>query len=144
MPHRLQKRINIEMNNINNLDNCFCEQSTVDFNKINVYIFKISCVFHLELTLTPYYPFSPPFASLIGKETEKYQNILGAIQAYFNTFDKQICLCCNTLICKDKWGPSNKLIDIVKEVNKIFDICEKEINNTMRNKILLKHLGYVI
>ena len=48
------------------------------------------------------------------------------------------------LICKNKWGPSNKLIDIVKEVDKIFAICEKEINNNIRNSILLKHLGYVI
>lgn len=144
MPHRLQKRINFEINNINNLDNCFCEQSTLDFNKINVYIFKTSCIFHLELILTDRYPFSPPAASIIGKEKEDYVNILGSIQSYFNTFDKNVCLCCNTLICKNKWGPSNKLIDIVKEVDKIFAICEKEINNNIRNSILLKHLGYVI
>lgn len=144
MPHRLQKRINIEINNINELDNCFCEQSSVENNKINVYLFKNSCVFNLELLLTKSYPFSPPSTFLMSLEKHNYSCVLGEIQAIFNTFDKNVCLCCNTIICKNKWGPSNKLIDVVKEVNNIFDICKKDLNNDIRNTILLKYLGYVI
>lgn len=144
MPLRLQKRINFEIELINDIKNCVCQQDSHDESKINIYIYKNKYIINLVVKITNRYPFSPPDTSIWGAEINDYHKILCTMQCNFNSFNKDVCLCCNTIICKNKWEPTNKLIDIVREVDKIFDVCHKEIKNKIRDKILLKHLGYII
>ena len=50
------------------------------------------------------------------------------------------CLCCNNILCKDRWSPSITLIKIINEVN-LFRIYKKNIiYKIMADKVKEKYL----
>ena len=58
MPLRLQKRINFEIEIINDIKNFVCQQDSHDESKINIYIYKNKYIINLVVKITNRYPFS--------------------------------------------------------------------------------------
>ena len=96
----------------------------------------------LKFTFDNCYPFSPPSLTINGDKEYSYIELLAQMHNAFKIFDPEICLCCNTILCKNKWGPMKNIKTIVDEVKDIFNTCQKEINNDLKKMILFKNLGY--
>tara|TARA_B100001057_G_C22542570_1_gene830224 strand:- start:240 stop:695 length:456 start_codon:yes stop_codon:yes gene_type:complete len=78
-----------------------------------------------EFTLLKTYPFTPPILYINGKE---YLNL---IHKYWKSFDsfyniKKSCVCHSTIVCRDKWSPAYKIVNVINETDN-FKILFKNI-----------------
>ena len=140
---RLTKRFQKEIDNLNKIDDVFCDETQDISNGIELNIFGSNYLINTKLTFDRYYPFTPPDVNIIKLGEEKnYIEFLGNIQCYFNSFNKEVCLCCESITCKNKWSPNFDTIKVVKEMIEIFTKCKLETNKAIKKAIYLKHLGY--
>lgn len=84
------------------------------------------------------YPFKPPKVQISGID---YIEFLGQFQ---NLVKEEECLCCNTIICRHKWGPKKDLFDVIIELYNMLDLLYYPIDNNLYKIIMNKHLGYFI
>jgi ubiquitin-protein ligase len=90
------------------------------------------------------YPFSCPNKILLNDK-----NILD-IYKKIMTENKDLflkCICCNSLLCDDKWTIKKTLINIFNEIIKIIDYDElyikRQLLNKITNKFTNQHLDYL-
>ena len=85
--------------------------------QLNNYILTITThvdniPYYINMTLdTTIYPFKAP--TNIKVNNIEYQNLL-ASKLLLKIYKR--CLCCETMLCKS-WIPTNKLVDIINEIN---------------------------
>lgn len=141
--YRLKKRFQKEIINLNKINNVFCDETQDISNGIDFLFFHSNYKINFKLVFDKYYPFTPPNVQIckLNKE-KKYLDLLGNIQCYFNSFDKESCLCCQSFTCKNNWSPNFDTIKVVKEIIEIFTKCKLEINKAIKKTIYLKYLGY--
>jgi hypothetical protein len=104
-------------------------------DKIN-YNYNIYC-FILDET----YPFKPP--SLLINNIPFKQFLLNNNSKYKNIFTKLCgfeCLCCNNILCSDRWSPALTIIKIINEINIYRSYKKIIIYKIMADKIKHKYL----
>lgn len=145
---RLKKRMNNEIKLINDMSDAFVDNFLIDNDNMVVYLFKNNVYFIIKMTFERTYPFTPPYTTIGVEKNNNYKKILCELQTLFpllNKYDSDdTCLCCSSLVCKEHWGPTINLSEIIKEISKLLDICFLEININLRKKIYNKYLGYSI
>lgn len=145
---RLKKRMNNEINLINDMSDAFVDNFLIDNDNMVVYLFKNNVYFIIKMTFERTYPFTPPYTTIGVEKNYNYKKILCDLQTLFpllNKYDSDdTCLCCSSLVCKENWCPTINLSEIIKEISKLLDICFLEININLRKKIYNKYLGYSI
>ena len=110
-------------------------------NVLHVYKGKL----HIEIEIPTYWPFKPPS---IKVNNHNYTNlkIVNEFRVYYrghyltsNEYIQQTsnkkCLCCDSLLCGDKWHPFVKMIDLVKEVEDVIKIRRRLVDNVMIQKL---------
>ena len=89
------------------------ESIEIDYNNLKI-IFKFP----------KNYPFSPPSITINSKN---YIDTLAKYHknnASFKVEGNNKCLCCNSLVCKNNWGPVNTLLDLYNEIKKNFEYID--------------------
>ena len=142
--NRLKKRFNFEIDNLNSIENIFVEECQDYDGGLDIYYFTNKYTLNIKLLFTRSYPFTPPTVNLLSVEETDYIEFLCNVSCNFESLDDNVCLCCSTIICKDKWGPQIKLSEIAREIIKITKHCDNQINKNIRKSIYLKYLGYSI
>jgi len=66
------------------------------------------------------YPFRPPNVSCNNKDIIKvYMDMFSGLGAFWQdkmaTLSEKECWCCDTILCKNNWCPSNKITDVIDE-----------------------------
>lgn len=89
-------------------------------NNIKLYIKQ------LKFIITCNYPFKPP---LVYINEEDYIYKLRHANKILKT---RHCLCCNSILCQNKWSPIFNICDIINEYNDIYE----QIKNRLYVKIL--------
>jgi hypothetical protein len=141
---RLKKRFDIEIILLNNTENVFVDDNQ-DINKcLEIFLFLKKFVLNINMFFSKCYPFTPPNVQLLSIEETNYSDFLCNISSNFKEANNDSCLCCSSVICKNNWGPQTHLVDIVKEIIKVTNNCELEINKNIKKSIYLKYLGYNI
>jgi ubiquitin-protein ligase len=87
------------------------------------------------------YPFKPPnllingisYKEFLINNSSKYRNIIKKVSGLQ-------CLCCDNILCSDRWSPSITLIKIINEVNLFRTYKKCIINKIMADKIKNKYL----
>tara|TARA_Y100001958_G_C20834062_1_gene283563 strand:- start:14 stop:556 length:543 start_codon:yes stop_codon:yes gene_type:complete len=104
-------------------------------------LFQEKLLLPITFSFPKEYPFRPPSVKIMNGEN--YVNILGRIQG-IGLYKSEKCLCCNTLCCKNNWGPQKDMFDVIIEIYKNFNMIYEPIKNDIYKNILNKHLGYLI
>jgi hypothetical protein len=97
-------------------------------------------VYHFDITND--YPFRPPLRFRVNyKSYNQYLKIeslktLTELKLY-NRLD---CLCCHTISCGGKWGPTMRLFDFMNEYKKMKKYRRDIINRILVQKIINKYL----
>jgi hypothetical protein len=97
-------------------------------------------IYHFDITND--YPFRPPLRFRINyKSYTQYLKIeslktLNELKLY-NGLN---CLCCHTISCGGKWGPTMRLINYINEYKQIKQYRRDIINRILIQKIIYKYL----
>lgn len=89
------------------------------------------------------YPFKPPEV-LIGSSKHSYISLLPYKWRFAEKIWGNKCPCCNTIVCKDNWGPHNKLTDITNEIRENFNKKIRIMEIFLCKKIVEKHFGHYL
>ena len=107
-------RLNKEVGMLNeNYYNC---KLLINNDIISIYIpivIEYCRTLMVTITVNYNYPFKPPNVFI---NNVKYSKILQLISIKYKCTD--MCLCCKTITCLDKWKPSCKIQDILTEIHK--------------------------
>ena len=142
--NRLKKRFNFEIKLLNNVENVFIDECQ-DLNEgLEIFYFTKKYVMNIKFLFGKRYPFTPPDVKLISIESIDYIEFLCNVSCNFKDLNNESCLCCNSIVCKNNWGPQKQLVEIIREIIKITNNCEFEINKNIKKSIYLKYLGYTI
>ena len=107
--NRLKKDLIFEIDNLNSIENIFVEECQDYDGGLEIYYFTNKYILNIKLLFTRSYPFTPPTVKLLSVEETDYIEFLCNVSCNFENLDDNVCLCCSTIICKDKWGPQTKL-----------------------------------
>lgn len=142
--NRLKKRFDFEIALLNNIENIFVDECQ-DLNEgLEIFYFTKKYVMNIKLLFSNRYPFTPPNVKLISIENTDYIEFLCNVSCNFKDLRNEECLCCNSIVCKNNWGPQKHLVEIIREIMQITNNCELEINKNIKKSIYLKYLGYDI
>lgn len=142
--NRLKKRFDFEITLLNNIENIFVDECQ-DLNEgLEIFYFTKKYVMNIKLLFSNRYPFTPPNVKLISIENTDYIEFLCNVSCHFKDLRNEECLCCNSIVCKNNWGPQIHLVEIIREIMQITNNCELEINKNIKKSIYLKYLGYDI
>ncbi len=89
------------------------------------------------------YPFKPPQV-LIGPSKHSYISLLPSPWSFAKKIWGNKCPCCDTIVCKGNWGPSNKLTDITNEIRENFNKKIRIMEIFLCKKIVDKHFGHYL
>ena len=103
---------------------------------------------YIKITFPTSYPFTPPNVFV---ENNHYKLLLSRLSfsvgpaRRFSSFipnnsKNTRCLCCETKLCKGKWGPSYNINSIVNEIKSNIDIVRSMVVMTLLRKIIDLHL----
>ncbi len=111
-------------------------------NKITISMKLFSYHHNISFIFTRDYPFKAPIIYINNK---LYTNILiyqknnikqNIYEKYF--IDKNVCLCCSTMLCN--WSPLNKIINILPEIKTNIEYIHRYIEILHAIKIKQKYL----
>ena len=93
------------------------------------------------------YPFRPPNVSCNNKDIIKvYMDMFSGLGTYWQnkmaTLSEKQCWCCDTILCKNNWVPSNKISDIIDEFKFFHGIHTDVVIEKQRN--MEKNLSKII
>lgn len=76
-------------------------------------------IYHFDIAND--YPFAPPLSFRINYKNYKHYLKIDSLKTlnelkFYNGLN---CLCCNTIFCGGKWGPTMRLIDFINEYNQM-------------------------
>ena len=114
-------------------------------NQVIVFIDTIYINNALILTLDfpKQYPFFRPDVTCNGKEIRLYYKDLfsSRVKSYQEDCDNlsSVGRCCNTILCKNNWSPSFKVVDIVNEFKKIHH-CKKRADERFWCRLVSKYI----
>ena len=127
----------------------------IDSNRIVfTLIYNSRYVLQISMTIPNEYPFRPPSCKL-NFDTSYMEQLVKMTGHVYNftshTGENEKCFCCQSLTCRNNWGPKKTLIDMLNEIydmfelinNKVDEILIKKIKNKRKLSIILKEkLGY--
>ena len=122
------KRVNKELENMNIISTTLVKKISYN-NDI------------IDIELSNKYPFDPPNKIYINNKLLDYNyNIDNNVQHILEKYYDTTCFCCKSLMCKNNWKPSNKILDILEENEKNMILIEKIkkfllITNLHNNKL---------
>ena len=91
------------------------------------------------------YPFSPPMLEI---NNIPYKQFLISKTQKYNKLMKQMsgleCMCCNNILCNDRWSPAITITKIVDEINIFRNYKKNIIYKIMIDKIKDKYLIFDI
>lgn len=115
---------------------------TIDSNNImfkSIINFNYNNKMHeVKIYYDKLYPFKCPTKIEINNINidELYKNIMSKNKSLL---DKNLCLCCKSLLCDLNWNISKNIYDILKEIKLIIDYKELYVNRLLLNKIIQKY-----
>tara|TARA_Y100000816_G_C26008356_1_gene527094 strand:+ start:339 stop:869 length:531 start_codon:yes stop_codon:yes gene_type:complete len=97
---------------------------------------KKNVFINVDMKIPSEYPFKPPYNILINNFN--YHELLQFENVYLKKlgYDEKICLCCQSLACKNNWSLQKNIRDMLKEIY-------KNLNNKLRIRDL-KMCKYVV
>ncbi len=127
----LLEHIELEISKHNNRVKDIVYLRLLDGNKTSKYI---------KLTFPSEYPFIPPS---IKVERTIYEQLLKELSCVGrgNFVPGNRCLCCETITCKNKWGPALNIHSLVKEIRSSIELVTSMSTMVSVGKIIDKHIG---
>lgn len=114
------------------------------FNDAGAYIMCDNVIPNKDIILTfkfkKEYPFKPPDVFMNGNNIIQYFKTTGLYYKDTAKILNRRCMCCDNLLCRNKWGPINKVNDIVKEILFFFRIKQRLMERYHCKKITDKYL----
>ena len=94
------------------------------------------------------YPFYPPTIYLQGDKKLSYNpiNFPKRLWYDYNNNLKKNCMCCNSLLCPDRWSPGMRIIHIIQEYEKFIDTLKTIQKKRIFKKMILPDdmIGYIL
>ena len=107
--------------------------------KLYQYITLLNDTIEIKIKYDSEYPFCPPCKILINKIN--YISLLKCSSSDLKILKiNKNCLCCSSLMCKNNWGPTLNLFNILDEVESTLKIKKGIINYIFCNVIKRKYL----
>ena len=136
-PRIVGKRINAELKTlIKKYTNLYIRfDNDLELIKLHIHDNNITPNYNtFTFIIPPEYPFKPPIVKL---DSDDYINLLKIYKKEESEFLKQItgksCLCCNTCVNKDNWGPAITIDSILDEIKQNLIIVKTVKNRLLNN-----------
>tara|TARA_B100001059_G_scaffold236577_1_gene287913 strand:- start:2034 stop:2585 length:552 start_codon:yes stop_codon:yes gene_type:complete len=111
----------------------------IESNKISFTLINNSrYVLHIVITIPSQYPFRPPSCKLNNNTSymEQLVKMTGHVHNFTTHRGKnEKCFCCQSLTCRDNWGPKKTIIDMLNEVNGMFELINNKVDEILIKKI---------
>lgn len=137
----IANRINSEISNLFNQVS-FVSTERKENSVISIKVIKEKNIYNFDLTKD--YPFHPPKNIMINGNNYK-QSLTNYCYNFRTVLKKNYgieCLCCNTILCGDKWSPACNICHIINELDKITQIQKEVIIRILCNEIREKYHCY--
>lgn len=122
-----------KLNSIQDEDYCLCD--IINENEILIVLLFENKVFDIRCKFPKDYPFSPPKIYL---NRESYSKIIHKIPVkILKEIGIYDCLFCESLLCRNNWGPVCNLIMVLKEIQKNL-ILKRRVLDRIFCKYLIK------
>jgi hypothetical protein len=127
----LLEHVELEISKHNNHVKDIVYLRLLDGNKTSKYI---------KLTFPNEYPFRPPSIDIGAMCYEQLLKELSCI-ARGDFVPENKCLCCESITCKNKWGPALNIHYMVKEIRNSIELVTSMSTMVSVSKIIDKHVG---
>jgi hypothetical protein len=104
-------------------------------------------IYHFDIAND--YPFAPPLKFRINYKSYNQYLKIDSVKTLneLKLYNGLNCLCCNTIFCGGKWGPTMRLIDFINEYNQMKkyrrDIIYRLLVKIIINKYLYPDLNLI-
>jgi len=142
----LTRRFQKEMHLLYNLqvNNSGFQLNVIDYTREYVVVYMTlvdKIILELVFEIPKSFPFQNPNLKI---NNYNYIDYLHIDPKYFDKFEVSMCLCCSSLLCRNNWHCSNKLVDIVNEVFKNFTLKLRAMQLRYCKKIVGKYFGFYL